>query len=66
MQPNQITYLAAQRQQTALDDERHRQRLVADQVEKHRYLVAVTALYRALPPVRVLHARANRERPVCC
>jgi hypothetical protein len=66
MQPNRLTYLAAQRQQTALDDERHRQRLAADRVEKHRHLIAVVALYRAFPPLRVLSSRADEERAVCC
>src|SRR3954452_16914590 len=66
MQPNQLTYLAAQGQQTAGDDQLDRQRLVADRVEKNRHLIAVVALYRAFPPIRVLHARTDRERAICC
>jgi hypothetical protein len=66
MQPNQLSYLAAQRQEVTLEDELNRKRLETDGVERHRHLVAVIALYRSFPPFRILHSRAERERVACC
>ena len=66
MQPNQLTYLAAQREQIPVHNKLDGARPVADGVKKRRHLAAVVALYRALTPLSVRHQRADRERSVCC
>jgi hypothetical protein len=66
MQPNHLTYLAAQREQITISDQLDGQRLVADGVGKHRHLATVVALYRALTPLSVRHPRADREESLCC